>query len=174
MGVVAQSRCRVSLRAAETMDAKGGPVKWDREIRVAPGRVLAATTVYDTYWRFAAKRQEVFMRRVAGLPPPWSDNPVLSAHRFTNVYRAADRVSQYLIRNVLYDGTKVAEEVFFRALLFKLFNRIETWEQLTARLGALSWKTLVRTLRACPRCDARPGEGGVFGRIHHALTVVRQ
>lgn len=112
-----------------------------REIKVAPGRVLAATTVYDSYWRFAAKRQDLFMQRVLGAVPPWSDDPVLSAHRFTNVYRAADRVSQYLIRNVLYQGPQSGEEVFFRALLFKIFNRIDTWKQLTERLGSISWKT---------------------------------
>ena len=42
------------------------------------------------------------MRRLAGSPPPWTDDPVICTHRFTNAYRAADRVSQYLIRYVLY------------------------------------------------------------------------
>src|SRR5262245_43309546 len=97
------------------------------EIPVSGGRNLKTTPVYDTYWRFAAKRQDLFMRRVNGTPPPWTDAPVLAAHRFTNAYRAADRVSQYLIRHVIYDGPRAAEEVYFRTLLFKLFNRIETW-----------------------------------------------
>ena len=65
---------------------------------------------------------------------------VLAMHRFTNVYRAADRVSQYLIRHVLYEGEQNGEEIFFRALLFKFFNRIETWETLQAQLGVLSWR----------------------------------
>src|SRR5262249_458104 len=59
---------------------------------------------------------------------------------FTNVYRAADRVSQYLIRNVIYEGEQSCEEVFFRTLLFKLFNKIETWEELTAHLDRPTWK----------------------------------
>jgi hypothetical protein len=33
------------------------------------------------------------------------------------------------------------EEVVFRTLLFKLFNRIGTWQLLTAALGPLTWKT---------------------------------
>jgi hypothetical protein len=119
--------------AEEVADRAGG-------IRVSPGRVLRTTPVYDTYWRFAARRQDLFMRRVAGVPPPWTDDPVLSAHRFTNAYRAADRVSQYLIKNVLYDGPHDGEELFFRTLLFKLFNRIETWEELSEKLGPPSWK----------------------------------
>ncbi len=109
-------------------------------IRLADGRRLRTTPVFDTYWRFAAKRQEMFIQRVAGSAPPWTDDPVLATHRFTNVYRASDRVSQYLIRRVLYDGPQEPEEVFFRAILFKLFNRIDTWEELTQALDVLSWR----------------------------------
>jgi hypothetical protein len=74
------------------------------------------------------------------MPPPWTEDPVLSRHRFTNVYRAADRVSQYLIRNVLYRGDQTSDEIFFRALLFKFFNRIETWQELDRELGWPTWK----------------------------------
>jgi hypothetical protein len=80
------------------------------------------------------------MRRIAGIPPPWTDDHVLANHKFTNAYRASDRVSQYLIRHVLYDGQQTAEEIFFRALLFKFFNRIETWEELTKNHGWPTWK----------------------------------
>jgi len=111
-----------------------------REIWVSSGRALKATPVFDTYWRFAAARQGLFMQRVTGAPPPWTDDPVLAQHRFTNAYRAADRVSQYLIRNVVYRGAQTSEEIFFRTLLFKLFNRIETWETLERELGWPSWK----------------------------------
>lgn len=34
---------------------------------------------------------------------------------------------------MIYSGDQAAEEVFFRTLLFKLFNRISTWEFLAAR-----------------------------------------
>jgi hypothetical protein len=81
------------------------------------------------------------MRRVVSVdPPPWTDDPVLAKHRFTNVYRAADRVSQYLIRHVQYSGSQECDEIFFRTLLFKLFNRIETWETLASQVGRPSWK----------------------------------
>jgi hypothetical protein len=95
------------------------------------------TVVLDTYWRFAAKRQDVFFRRFEGLPTPWSDDPILSTYKFTNAYRASDRVSQHLIRNVIYRDDLPADcsETFFRILLFKLFNKIETWELLERKLG---------------------------------------
>lgn len=62
---------------------------------------------------------------------------MLIRHRFTNAYRAADRVSQYLIRHVAYDRDQAPEQIVFRVLLFKLFNRIQTWELLSDSLGPL-------------------------------------
>src|SRR5438094_843323 len=56
--------------------------------------------VYETYWRFAAERQRIFFSRLAGDPAPWTVDPILGSYKFTNAYRASDRVSQYLIRNV--------------------------------------------------------------------------
>src|SRR5436309_114238 len=96
------------------------------------GRLSAAktTVVYDTYWRFAAERQRIFFRRLKGVVPPWTADPILLRHKFTNAYRASDRVSQYLIRHVIYEGDQSPEEIFFRTLLFKFFNKIETWELL--------------------------------------------
>jgi hypothetical protein len=107
----------------------------DRPIPISGGRTLFATPVFDTYWRFARERQEIFMMRVRGNPPPWTNDPILDGHRFTNAYRASDRVSQYLIRHVQYTGDQYPAEVFFRTLLFKLFNKVETWETIVGEFG---------------------------------------
>jgi hypothetical protein len=100
------------------------------------------TPVFDSYWRFAAERQAMYFRRLIDPVGPWTDDPVLAAYRFTNAYRASDRVSQYLIREVLYHPDRPASprELFYRTLLFKLFNRIETWQALELRLGPLTWE----------------------------------
>jgi hypothetical protein len=95
--------------------------------------------VFDTYWRFAAARQQIYEARLAGQAPPWTDDPILVGHRFTNCYRAADRVSQFLIIQVCYCGDQSWEEVSFRTLLFKIFNRISTWRLLSRQLGTVSW-----------------------------------
>jgi hypothetical protein len=113
-------------------------------------RRLVATPVFDTYWRFAAARQRLFTARVRGEAPPWTDDPILLEHRFTNAYRASDRVSQYLIRNVIYSGRRSPEEVVFRTLLFKLFNRTATWELLVEALGDVpTWRTFNRERYSC-------------------------
>ena len=103
------------------------------------GIKLKSTPVYETYWKFATKRQNVFMKRVKGRLPPWTEDEIITRHRFTNAYRASDRVSQYLIKNVIYKGSQKTEEVFFRTLLFKIFNKIKTWETLIDKFGEVKW-----------------------------------
>lgn len=96
--------------------------------------------VYNTYWQFAAERQNIFFKRFEKSLFPWTNDEILDNYKFTNAYRASDRTSQYLIRNVIYKGDQSPEEVFFRILLFKIFNKIETWEFLESELYTISWK----------------------------------
>jgi hypothetical protein len=105
---------------------------------------MTPTIVFDTYWRFAAERQAVFYRRLAGAASPWTSDPILRAFRFTNAYRACDRVSQYLIREIQYHPNRPQDphELFFRTLLFKLFNRVETWQVIEKTLGPVIWNRL--------------------------------
>lgn len=105
---------------------------------------MTPTLVYDDYWRFAAERQAMYLRRLNGDPAPWTSDPILHAFRFTNTYRAADRVSQFLLNRVQYrnDLSTHPSEVFFRTLLFKLFNKISTWELLEKHIGDVSWQSI--------------------------------
>ena len=98
-------------------------------------RPTPRTGVYDLYWRFAAGRQAAFWARQRGHPQPWTDDPILQRFKFCNVYRAADRVSQYLIRDVIYNGEGVApDDLAFQIVAFRTFSNIETWEGLRAEL----------------------------------------
>lgn len=98
------------------------------------------TPVFDTYWKFAAERQSIFFKRIVGASEPYTNDEILKTYKFTNAYRASDRVSQYLIRHVIYQGDQTPNEVFFRILLFKTFNKIETWNLLINRLGEVSFR----------------------------------
>lgn len=108
------------------------------DIRVC-GRDLQTTPVFDTYWRFATLRQDVYYRRLAGRSAPWTEDAILAQHRFTNAFRAADRVSQFLISDVIYSSSESSwEDQVFRTLLFKFFNKIETWQELERECGPLT------------------------------------
>jgi len=99
------------------------------------------SVVFNTYWRFAVERQKIFFKKLENASMPWTHDPILSTYKFTNAYRASDRVSQYLIRNIIYknDLPSSPNEVFFRIILFKLFNKIETWQLLEHHLGSINF-----------------------------------
>ncbi|MGB7217811.1 MAG: nucleotide kinase domain-containing protein [Vicinamibacterales bacterium] len=118
-----------------SLGSEGMPLFFSRISQARPSRV------YDTYWKFAAERQEVFFRRFEGVTGTLTRDPIINKHKFTNAYRASDRVSQYLIRWVIYEGDQSAQEIFFRTLLFKFFNKIDTWHLLRDQLGEVCWRS---------------------------------
>ena len=144
----ARQESRYQMTAAPTplpFDLDGSwavdtPLSEPRELSIA-GRTLRLSPVFDTYWRFAAARQAMYEARLAGQPGPWTNDPILRRHRFTNCYRAADRVSQYLIQRVAYSGPQDTLNLVFRTLLFKMFNKISTWELLEGFFGEIDWQS---------------------------------
>lgn len=131
---------------------------------------LSVTPVYNSYWRFAAERQKVFRKRLFSEVSPWTSDPIICGYKFTNAYRASDRVSQYLIRNVIYrsDLCDSHEEVVFRILLFKFFNKIETWQLLERELGQVSYRDY--KFETYDKVLSQAMRGG--GRIYSAAYIM--
>lgn len=99
-------------------------------------RLQARPDIWRTYWYFAAERLAILERRQAGDMGPWSEDPIFRTYKFCNTFRATDRVSQYLIRNVSYgDADAAPQEIVFRTVLFRLFSKERTWEALVAFFG---------------------------------------
>lgn len=91
---------------------------------------------FDLYWHFASERQQAFERRVQGEPKPWTNDRILQQFKFCNVFRASDRVSQYLIRSVAYHDEPCSDEDrLFQIVAFRTFSRIETWRHVRDFLG---------------------------------------
>lgn len=143
------------------------------EVLLAPvevaGRTLRRTAVFDSYWRFAAARQAVYIARLGGAAAPWTTDEVIQRHRFTNVFRASDRVSQYLIAKVQRGPHSSQEpaDVVFRTLLFKIFNREDTWERMEERVGPVTWRTY-----NFDRYRAALDEAAAQGPIYSAAYVM--
>ena len=98
--------------------------------------------VYDLYWYFACERQNIFLKKINNENPPWTNDKILQEYKFCNSYRVNDRVSQYLLKNVIYNGKKYSnEDMLFRILLFKLFNKESTWELLLKNFEDITLKT---------------------------------
>ena len=98
--------------------------------------------IYDLYWYFANERQNIFIKKLNGDTPPWTNDPILKTYKFCNSYRVNDRVSQYLLKNVIYNGkTYKDEDMLFRIILFKLFNKESTWELLIKEFKDITLST---------------------------------
>ncbi len=92
--------------------------------------------IYDLYWYYASERQRMFERRTAGEPGPWTGDPILREFKFCNVFRAADRVSQYMIRDVCYHGEPCTDEDrLFQITAFRTFSKTATWATVRDILG---------------------------------------
>lgn len=121
--------------------------------------------VFDTYWKFATERQDIFFKKLNGETPPYTKDPILGEYKFCNVYRASDRVSQFLIRDVIYESDLDKKSTLFRIFLFRLFNRIETWIELEKILGQISLESFSFTTysKALQKIsDNRPIYGNAF------------
>lgn len=94
------------------------------------------------------------------MSPPWTNDSILARYRFTNVFRALDRVSQYLIGAVIAQGSQIPDEVVFRILLYKTFNSIATWERLAVEFGVPALGTFdpdrAARLLTAARSDGHP------------------
>ncbi|MCV2394500.1 putative DNA base hypermodification protein [Actinotalea sp. M2MS4P-6] len=101
------------------------------------GHTVIATDVLQSYWFVAAERQRMYHQRLRAQPYPWTRDPILSAYRFTNAYRAADRVSQDLIR-VQYAGSQEPDDLLLRTLIYRFFNKPSTWAVVEGAVGSLT------------------------------------
>lgn len=102
-------------------------------------KIIKREKIYNLYWYFACERQNIFLKKKNGEPAPWTKDEILQEFKFCNSYRVNDRVSQYLLKNVIYNGKKYTDaDIIFRIILFKLFNKESTWELLENEIGDIT------------------------------------
>jgi len=119
--------------------------------------------IYDIYWKFAAERQNIFFNKIKGKRSLTQD-PILQKYKFCNVFRASDRVSQFLIRDVIYFKTNFsAEDILFRIFLFRLLNKIETWQLLEKELGTIHLKYFTRNRYSKALDKIKQFKGTIYG-----------
>lgn len=84
----------------------------------------------ELFYEFINERQNIWVNRfVKKLPrSSWTNDEILKRYKFTNVYRILDPGTEYVIKNILGKGSN--EEVFFNIIVYRIFNRIETYEQI--------------------------------------------
>jgi len=87
----------------------------------------------EGFWAFLRERYRILLRRRAGEPGPWTEDPVLRAWRFCNVRREDDKVTAWF-RDRIRDPLRDDPEVTFAAIAFRWFNTIAAGEILQPHL----------------------------------------
>lgn len=103
------------------------------------------------------ERQKIYQRRIAGEPPPWTDDEVLNNYRFCNVYREQDTVTQWIDRNIRqpYANHKT---LWLMLAIARIINRTDTLAEL---IGTNAWPNHVAFTpsKLAHALDARAARG---------------
>lgn len=87
--------------------------------------------------RWIAEREEVRKLKEAGIPAPWSVDPIFQTTRFCNVHREDDKVTKWLRTN-WYSGHEDHPNLAFSACLARIVN----WPDTLKALGfPLQWSS---------------------------------
>lgn len=92
---------------------------------------------FKYYFYFMQERMKIFHNQYACNQYFKIDDEILLQHKFTNVYRSCDRVSQYLISEIIgFKNKNMSDlDIALNIILFKVFNNIQTWEYLKKKYG---------------------------------------
>lgn len=126
------------------------------------------------YWHWMGERMRVFYARLAGEPRPWTRDPVLQKFKFCNAYRVLDRLSQLAVSSIYEAGASMEpRDIVLRVLLFRFFNRAETWEVFRSTFGHFGADDFARNVpRFKAALDSHLASGGaVFGNAYMHAPV---
>lgn len=91
---------------------------------------MTKTELTKDYTDFVSLRQSAFLKK---LSDPLYREPKLGTAKYTNIQRIYDRISQYQLKEVMYKGSQLPEELLFRVFIFDHFKTIHFWEYLKSR-----------------------------------------
>lgn len=96
------------------------------------------TSAIDVLRYWMVERENIRRRRAAGMPWPWTRDPILQTYRFCNVYRHYDTVTQHYVQwvpavNYRYVNTKMVQLHLFNAAVYRYFNWPDT-------MDAIGWQ----------------------------------
>lgn len=100
--------------------------------RKLPALTPAGRKLFPEWQRlrdFIVERHNVYLRRAAGLPKPWTEDAMLQSYRFTNVYRELDRETEWLFDNWLAPNA-AEEDLWFLSFVARHINWHPTLQEL--------------------------------------------
>lgn len=123
------------------------------------------------YLNFVAERHSVWEKRHAGEPAPWTDDPILRNHKFTNVFRILDYGSQFLLRELIL-STESLGDMMMRSFLYRYTNIPEPWEAFRTVHGRYPVQADLEGNLLGTWHEYRDNGGSVFGQAYKMFSGV--
>lgn len=98
------------------------------------GKITHANPTIDQsalakYYYYMTERNNIYKKKeVLKQKYPWTDDPILRDNSFTCCKRWLDKTSKWLIENISNNKELYYEDRFWRTIIFRLYNKIETAE----------------------------------------------
>ena len=91
-------------------------------------RYLWRSDEIDRFWKFVFERHSIWNKRfILEEKYPWTDDPILRKHKFTNIYRELDPGTQYSIQNIMEQDLPKSDRVF-NVMMYRLMCNIDTFD----------------------------------------------
>src|SRR3989304_5814656 len=90
----------------------------------------------EDFFSFINRRHRAFLNRFDDTfeTSLWTPDPYIVNYHYTNVYRELDRGTVYYIQFIAKDESEEGDKKLFATLVYRLFNKIETFEMLVKGL----------------------------------------
>jgi hypothetical protein len=104
----------------------------------------------EDYFGWIDERHRIYLKRCAGEPRPWTDDPILQQFKFTNVFRELDTGTIAL--RLMEEGQTDPRLIFLNTLWYRIFN----WHEHAYDLGFVhEFKDLDRYIKERYRAGGR-------------------
>ncbi len=88
------------------------------------------TEELNLFWYWIKERHQIFLKKEAGKPRPWTKDSTLDTYKFTNPFRQNDRVTRELGKRIKKGDS--AAIIFKKIIIFRMFNWPETYDELNS------------------------------------------
>jgi len=123
----------------------------------------------ERFFRYARERHQIHLRRAAGMPRPWTKDPILKTYRFTQVFRELDRTTRWFADHVR-EPLRDKPEVLLATVLFRLLNRTEVGEAIFLHDSLLEESSVFYELvRACSHPRAKTKVPQALANVERAV-----
>lgn len=84
----------------------------------------------NDFWWFVNERHRMYLKKAAGAPKPWTEDPALRDWKYCNVFRSLDTQSRILISELNSHSDASIQTKIFNIFVFRAFNWWVTYKEI--------------------------------------------